>query len=163
MAAYTRFPWTDTHLESPGRWLFPRGPIHSEDPGSPLCPASWHTWPWPGTPRLSSWPAWGYTAGPPSGSASAEDKGSDDEREPSSLVQEKQTWGDRFRSSEKQNVSLNNMCFQTLQHKCEKLWQIRQQILQTERELFKTAQYQPAQVRGFREMPIIYLWSAEQT
>lgn len=60
------------YLESPGRWSCLLARRHSEDRGFPPCLGNWRTWPWPGTPPLSSWPASGYTSGWPCGSASAQ-------------------------------------------------------------------------------------------
>lgn len=59
------------YLESPGIWFCHQQVLHLEGPGFPPCLGSWHTWPWPGTPLLSSWLALGCKAGWPYGSASA--------------------------------------------------------------------------------------------
>lgn len=61
------------YLESPGKLFCLQQLLHLEDPGFPLCLGSWHTWPWPGTPHLSSWLASGCKAGWPFGSASAQE------------------------------------------------------------------------------------------
>lgn len=60
------------YLKSPGKLFCLQQLLHLEDPGFPLCLGSWHTWPWPGTPHLSSWLASGCKAGWPYGSASAQ-------------------------------------------------------------------------------------------
>lgn len=62
------------YLESPGIWFCHQQRLHLEDPGFPPCLGSWHTWPWPGTPLLSSWLASGCKAGWPYGSASAREQ-----------------------------------------------------------------------------------------
>lgn len=62
------------YLESPGIWFGPQQLLHLEDPGFPAYLGSWHTWPWPGTPLLSSWLASGCKAVWPYGSASAQEQ-----------------------------------------------------------------------------------------